>query len=165
MAAISATWAKTMIAETAIAVTSASKAFNVAGLKTALMITASDWARDAMRRVPAHVLRREALAGVVRIDHDVQLRRRYAVVAEELAIWTRDLAVASRGPPHTPAAGYSGARTGVSWCSDSPRKNGFCSPRRAIKNMIGSPRTIEPMTSRNTLPISTLVPGMGQPPR
>src|SRR5512132_3518866 len=96
MAAISATWAKTMIAETAIAVTSASKAFNVAGLKTALMITASDWARDAMRRVPAYALRREALAGVVRIDHDVQLRLRYAVVAEELAIWTRDLAVATQ---------------------------------------------------------------------
>ena len=69
------------------------------------------------------------------------------------------------GQPLTPAAGYSGARTGVSWCSDSPRKNGFCSWRRAIKNMIGRPRTIEPMPSRNTLPISTLVPGMVQPPR
>ena len=69
------------------------------------------------------------------------------------------------GRPRTPAAGYSGARTGVSWCSDSPRKNGFCSLRRAIKNMIGRPRTIEPMPSRNTLPISTLVPGTVQPPR
>jgi hypothetical protein len=63
------------------------------------------------------------------------------------------------------AAGYSGARTGVSWCSASPRKNGFCSWRRAIKNMIGRPRMMEPMPSRNTLPISTLVPGMVQPPR
>jgi hypothetical protein len=69
------------------------------------------------------------------------------------------------GRPRTPAAGYSGARTGVSWCSDSPRKNGFCSWRRAIRNMIGRPRMIEPMPSRNTLPISTLVPGMVQPPR
>ena len=38
--------------ERSIALTSASKAFNVAGLKAALMITASDRARDALRRVP-----------------------------------------------------------------------------------------------------------------
>ena len=38
--------------ERGIALTSASKAFNVAGLKAALMITASDRARDAVRRVP-----------------------------------------------------------------------------------------------------------------
>ena len=43
-----------------------------------------------------YVLRREALAGVARIDHDVQIRLRYAVIAEELAIWTRDLAVATQ---------------------------------------------------------------------
>jgi cystathionine beta-lyase len=35
-----------------IALTSASKAFNVAGLKAALVITASDRARDAVRRLP-----------------------------------------------------------------------------------------------------------------
>jgi cystathionine beta-lyase len=38
--------------ERGVALTSASKAFNVAGLKTALMITASDRAREAVRRVP-----------------------------------------------------------------------------------------------------------------
>ena len=38
--------------ERGIALTSASKAFNVAGLKAAVMITASDRARDAVRRVP-----------------------------------------------------------------------------------------------------------------
>jgi cysteine-S-conjugate beta-lyase len=38
--------------EYGIALTSASKAFNVAGLKTALMITASDRARDAVKRLP-----------------------------------------------------------------------------------------------------------------
>jgi cystathionine beta-lyase len=38
--------------ERGIALTSASKAFNVAGLKAALMITASDRAREAVRRVP-----------------------------------------------------------------------------------------------------------------
>jgi len=38
--------------ERGIALTSASKAFNVAGLKAALMITASDRARDAVQRVP-----------------------------------------------------------------------------------------------------------------
>ena len=43
-----------------------------------------------------YVLRREALAGVARIDHDVQIRLRYAVIVEELAIWTRDLAVATQ---------------------------------------------------------------------
>jgi cysteine-S-conjugate beta-lyase len=38
--------------ERGVALTSASKAFNVAGLKTALMITASDRARAAVQRVP-----------------------------------------------------------------------------------------------------------------
>ena len=38
--------------ERGIALTSASKAFNVAGLKAAMMITASDRARQAVRRVP-----------------------------------------------------------------------------------------------------------------
>lgn len=38
--------------ERGIAVTSASKAFNLAGLKAAMMITASDRSRDAVRRVP-----------------------------------------------------------------------------------------------------------------
>jgi len=38
--------------ERGITVTSASKAFNLAGLKAALMITASDRARDGVRRVP-----------------------------------------------------------------------------------------------------------------
>ena len=38
--------------ERGIALTSASKAFNVAGLKAALMITASDRAREAVRQVP-----------------------------------------------------------------------------------------------------------------
>ena len=38
--------------EHGIALTSASKAFNVAGLKAALMITASDRAREAVRQVP-----------------------------------------------------------------------------------------------------------------
>jgi uncharacterized membrane protein YccC len=43
-----------------------------------------------------YVERREALAGSSRIDHDLRLRLRFAVAAEELAIWTRDLAVATR---------------------------------------------------------------------
>ena len=38
--------------ERGIALTSASKAFNVAGLKAALMITASDRAREAVRQIP-----------------------------------------------------------------------------------------------------------------
>ena len=38
--------------ERGIVLTSASKAFNLAGLKTALVITASDWAREAAQRVP-----------------------------------------------------------------------------------------------------------------
>ena len=38
--------------ERGIALTSASKAFNVAGLKTALVITAADRARDAVRQLP-----------------------------------------------------------------------------------------------------------------
>jgi cystathionine beta-lyase len=50
--------------ERGIALTSASKAFNVAGLKTALMITASDRARDAVRRVPS-LTDRVGLLGVI----------------------------------------------------------------------------------------------------
>jgi uncharacterized membrane protein YccC len=38
---------------------------------------------------------REALVGSSQIDHDLRLRLRFAVVVEELAIWTRDLAVAT----------------------------------------------------------------------
>ena len=40
--------------------------------------------------------RREALPGSSEIDHDLRLRLRYAVVVEELAIWARDLAVATK---------------------------------------------------------------------
>ena len=50
--------------ERGIALTSASKAFNVAGLKAALMITASDRARDAVRRVPS-LTDRVGLLGVI----------------------------------------------------------------------------------------------------
>ena len=42
-----------------------------------------------------YVEQREALAGSSRIDDDLRLRLRLAVVVEELAIWTRDLAVAT----------------------------------------------------------------------
>jgi cystathionine beta-lyase len=47
-----------------IALSSASKAFNVAGLKTALVITASDRARDAVRRLPP-LTDRVGILGVV----------------------------------------------------------------------------------------------------
>jgi cysteine-S-conjugate beta-lyase len=50
--------------ERGIVLTSASKAFNVAGLKAALMITASDRARDAVRRVPS-LTDRVGLLGVI----------------------------------------------------------------------------------------------------
>lgn len=50
--------------EHGIALTSASKAFNVAGLKAALMITASDRAHDAMRRVPS-LTDRVGILGVI----------------------------------------------------------------------------------------------------
>jgi cysteine-S-conjugate beta-lyase len=50
--------------ERGIALTSASKAFNMAGLKAALMITASDRARDAVRRVPS-LTDRVGLLGVI----------------------------------------------------------------------------------------------------
>jgi cystathionine beta-lyase len=50
--------------ERGIALTSASKAFNVAGLKAALMITASDRARDAVQRVP-RLTDRVGILGVV----------------------------------------------------------------------------------------------------
>jgi cysteine-S-conjugate beta-lyase len=50
--------------ERGIALTSASKAFNVAGLKTALMITASDRAREAVGRVPS-LTDRVGLLGVI----------------------------------------------------------------------------------------------------
>ncbi|HEX6760131.1 MAG TPA: aminotransferase class I/II-fold pyridoxal phosphate-dependent enzyme [Propionibacteriaceae bacterium] len=50
--------------ERGIALTSASKAFNVAGLKTALVITASDRAREAVQRVPP-LTDRVGLLGVI----------------------------------------------------------------------------------------------------
>jgi cystathionine beta-lyase len=50
--------------EGGIALTSASKAFNVAGLKAALMITASDRAREAVHRVPP-LTDRVGLLGVI----------------------------------------------------------------------------------------------------
>jgi cystathionine beta-lyase len=50
--------------ERGIAFTSASKAFNVAGLKTALVITASDRAREAVQRVPP-LTDRVGLLGVI----------------------------------------------------------------------------------------------------
>jgi uncharacterized membrane protein YccC len=43
-----------------------------------------------------YVRHREALVGSSPTDHDLRLRLRYAVVVEELAIWTRDLAVATK---------------------------------------------------------------------
>jgi uncharacterized membrane protein YccC len=39
---------------------------------------------------------RQSLVGVAEIDHNVQIRLRIAVVVEELAVWTRDLAVATK---------------------------------------------------------------------
>jgi cysteine-S-conjugate beta-lyase len=50
--------------ERGIVLTSASKAFNLAGLKTALVITASDWAREAAQRVPP-LTDRVGLLGVI----------------------------------------------------------------------------------------------------
>ncbi len=50
--------------ERGIALTSASKAFNLAGLKTALVVTASDRARDAVSRMPS-LADRAGLLGVV----------------------------------------------------------------------------------------------------
>jgi cysteine-S-conjugate beta-lyase len=50
--------------ECGIALTSASKAFNVAGLKAALVITASDRARDVVRRLPL-LTDRVGLLGVI----------------------------------------------------------------------------------------------------
>ena len=38
---------------------------------------------------------REALAGSSQLDHDLPIRLRLAVIVEEIAIWTRDLAVAT----------------------------------------------------------------------
>jgi uncharacterized membrane protein YccC len=43
-----------------------------------------------------YVQRREALAASTEVDHDLPARLRSAVAAEELAIWTRDLAEATR---------------------------------------------------------------------
>jgi uncharacterized membrane protein YccC len=43
-----------------------------------------------------YVRRREALAGSVDVDHELPTRLRFAVAAEELAVWTRDLAEATR---------------------------------------------------------------------
>ena len=50
--------------EHGIALTSASKAFNVAGLKAAFMITASDRAREAVQRIPS-LTDRVGLLGVI----------------------------------------------------------------------------------------------------
>jgi cystathionine beta-lyase len=50
--------------ERGMALTSASKAFNVAGLKAAMMITASDRARQAVRRVPP-LTDRVGIVGVI----------------------------------------------------------------------------------------------------
>jgi cysteine-S-conjugate beta-lyase len=50
--------------ERGVALTSASKAFNVAGLKTALVITASDRAREVVQRVPP-LTDRVGLLGVI----------------------------------------------------------------------------------------------------
>ncbi|HEX5905440.1 MAG TPA: aminotransferase class I/II-fold pyridoxal phosphate-dependent enzyme [Propionibacteriaceae bacterium] len=50
--------------ECGIALTSASKAFNVAGLKAALVITASDRARDVVRQLPP-LTDRVGLLGVI----------------------------------------------------------------------------------------------------
>ena len=50
--------------ERGIALTSASKAFNLAGLKATLMITASDRAREAVRQVPP-LTDRVGLLGVI----------------------------------------------------------------------------------------------------
>jgi uncharacterized membrane protein YccC len=43
-----------------------------------------------------YVRQREALAGTSTVDHDLRFRLRLAVVAEELAVWTRDLAMATK---------------------------------------------------------------------
>jgi uncharacterized membrane protein YccC len=42
-----------------------------------------------------YLQQREALAGSSQLDHDLPLQLRRAVIAEEIAIWTRDLAVAT----------------------------------------------------------------------
>src|SRR5215212_349682 len=42
-----------------------------------------------------YLQQREALAGSAQLDHDLSLQLRLAVIAEEIAIWTRDLAVAT----------------------------------------------------------------------
>ena len=44
----------------------------------------------------SYLQHREALARASEIDHDLQVRLRFAVVAEEVAVGTRDLAVATR---------------------------------------------------------------------
>ena len=43
-----------------------------------------------------YVRRREAVVGSARVDQDLPNRLRFAVVVEELAMWTRDLALATR---------------------------------------------------------------------
>jgi uncharacterized membrane protein YccC len=43
-----------------------------------------------------YLRRRESLGGGSETDHDLPIRLRFAVVVEELAVWTRDLAVATR---------------------------------------------------------------------
>ncbi|HET6759916.1 MAG TPA: FUSC family protein [Propionibacteriaceae bacterium] len=43
-----------------------------------------------------YLQQREALAGSSQLDHDLPLQLRLAVIVEEIAIWTRDLAVATK---------------------------------------------------------------------
>jgi hypothetical protein len=43
-----------------------------------------------------YVQKRESLAGTSQIDHELRFRLRLAVIVEELAIWTRDLAIATK---------------------------------------------------------------------
>ena len=44
----------------------------------------------------AYVQKREALAGSAQTENDLRSRLRFAVIVEEIAIWTRDLAVATK---------------------------------------------------------------------
>ena len=93
--------------ERGVALTSASKAFNLAGLKAALLVTASDHAREAMRRLPP-LGERAGLLGVVAAevafsDGDpwldavlAQLDANRALLAERLAA---DLPAVAWTPP------------------------------------------------------------------
>jgi MFS family permease len=51
--------------------------------------------RSVEAALSRYLQQREALAGNSQLDHDLSLRLRLAVIVEEIAIWTRDLAVAS----------------------------------------------------------------------